>query len=52
MERVKGLRGARENTAGLILFALFLVPGLAYYFDRTRYPYCTSCNRRVESSKF
>lgn len=46
VEKVDGLKGS-ENLVGLLLLAFFLIPGLAYYFDRTRLPYCTTCKRRV-----
>lgn len=46
VEAVDGLKGG-ENVFGLILLAFLIIPGLAYYFDRTRLPYCTSCRRRV-----
>lgn len=47
--KVDGLKGA-ENVAGLLLLALCIVPGIAYYFDRTRLPWCTNCHRRVAQS--
>jgi predicted RNA-binding Zn-ribbon protein involved in translation (DUF1610 family) len=47
VQKVDGLRGFSEDMAGLILLALAILPGIAYYFDRTRLPYCTSCHRRV-----
>ena len=47
VEKVDGLKGARENIAGLLLIGLLLIPGIAYYFDRTRLPFCTSCKHRV-----
>jgi hypothetical protein len=43
---VDGLKGS-ENLVGLLLLALLIVPGIAYYFDRVRLPYCMSCHRRV-----
>lgn len=46
VEKVDGLKGD-ENVIAIILLCLLIVPGLAYYFDRTRLPYCTSCKRRV-----
>ncbi len=49
VEKVKGLKGA-ENLIALILLPVFVLPGLAYYFDRTRFLYCTNCKHRVEKS--
>jgi hypothetical protein len=46
VQEVDGLKGG-ENVIALVLLALVIIPGLAYYFDRTRLPYCTSCRRRV-----
>jgi len=36
-----------ENLAAFILLALAIIPGIAYFFDRTRMPRCTTCRRRV-----
>ncbi len=49
VRKVDGLQGG-ENVIGLILVAFFFVPGVLYYFDRTRHPYCTACKRRVPNS--
>jgi hypothetical protein len=43
---VHGVYGSEQ----LALFALILLgflPGVIYYFDRTRYPYCGSCHKRI-----
>jgi hypothetical protein len=48
--KVDGLKG-RENLAGFILLLLAIIPGIAYYFDRTRLPYCSSCHHRVPSAR-
>jgi hypothetical protein len=50
IENVDGLKGG-ENAVALLLLALMVVPGLAYYFDRTRLPYCQACHHRVPSGK-
>jgi hypothetical protein len=41
--QVDGLQGA-ENLAGFILLALAIIPGIAYYFDRTRMPWCKTAD--------
>lgn len=46
LRKVDGLKGY-ENVIGLILFAFILIPGIAYYFDRTRLPWCSTCKKRV-----
>jgi len=43
---VDGLKGF-EIAVALVLLAVCIVPGLAYYFDRTRLSWCSSCHRRV-----
>ena len=47
VEKAEGLQGGKEVVIGLVLFACLLLPGLAYYFDRQSFPYCTACKRRV-----
>jgi len=46
VERVDGLQGG-ENAVAIGLMILLIIPGIAYYFDRVRLPYCTNCKRRV-----
>jgi hypothetical protein len=36
-----------ENLARFIPLVLTIVPGIAYSFDRTCMPRCTTCRRRV-----
>lgn len=50
MEEVDGLKGM-ENLAGFLLLGLAILPGIAYYFDRTRMPYCTECRKRVPRAR-
>jgi uncharacterized membrane protein YvbJ len=46
--RMQGLYGAKEISIGLVLLALLIIPGLAYYFDVSKQPRCSTCNRRVK----
>jgi hypothetical protein len=45
--QLQGVYGA-EILALLVLVLLGLIPGLIYYFDITRYPYCARCRKRVK----
>ena len=45
MSNVDGLQGG-ENVAAIALLCLFILPGLLYYFDRTRLPWCSACKAR------
>lgn len=41
-----GLVGS-ENVVAICLMFAFFIPGVLYYFDRTRLPYCSACKQRV-----
>lgn len=45
VENIDGVRGM-ETLLLIALTLLMFIPGLLYYFDRTRLPYCTACHRR------
>lgn len=49
--KMQGLYGGKEICIGLVLFALFILPGLAYYFDVSKQPRCSNCLRRVKGAK-
>lgn len=44
--KVQGVFGS-ESLKAILLLCLGIVPGAIYYFDVTRYPYCTTCKRRI-----
>lgn len=46
VEKVDGLKGT-ESLAAFLLLLVMIIPGIAYYFDRTRLPYCSNCHRRA-----
>lgn len=46
VENVDGLKGF-ENVVAICLLLVFIIPGIAYYFDRTRLSWCSSCHHRV-----
>jgi hypothetical protein len=45
-KKVQGVFGS-EGLITVVLLCLGIIPGAIYYFDVTRYPYCTTCNRRI-----
>jgi predicted RNA-binding Zn-ribbon protein involved in translation (DUF1610 family) len=45
--KVRGLQGIGETFVAVILFFLFLIPGIIYYIYMESVPYCSSCGRRV-----
>jgi predicted RNA-binding Zn-ribbon protein involved in translation (DUF1610 family) len=45
--KVRGLQGIGEVFLCIVLFFLFLVPGLIYYIYMESVPYCSGCGRRV-----
>jgi hypothetical protein len=45
--KVRGLQGAGEVFAAVILFFFFIIPGLIYYIYIESVPYCSGCGRRV-----
>jgi hypothetical protein len=45
-KKVQGVFG-REGLITIVLLCLGIIPGAIYYFDVTRYPYCTTCRRRI-----
>lgn len=45
--KVRGLQGGGEVLLAIILFFMFLIPGIIYYIYMESVPYCSSCGRRV-----
>jgi hypothetical protein len=45
-KKVQGVFGL-EGVITIVLLCLGIIPGAIYYFDVTRYPYCTACDRRI-----
>lgn len=45
--KVRGLQGVLEVLMAMVLFAAFIIPGLAYYIYLGSVPYCSGCGRRV-----
>jgi hypothetical protein len=45
-KKVQGVFGL-EGVITILLLCLGIIPGAIYYFDVTRYPYCTACDRRI-----
>jgi hypothetical protein len=45
--KIRGLQGGGEAILGIILFFMFLIPGIIYYVTMESIPYCSSCGRRV-----
>jgi hypothetical protein len=43
---VDGLKGF-ENVVAICLLLVLIIPGVLYYFDRTRLPWCSACHHRV-----
>jgi len=44
--KVRGLQGG-EVLIAVILFFLFVIPGIIYYIFMESVPYCSGCGRRV-----
>jgi len=45
--KVRGLQGIGEVFVCVILFFLFILPGIIYYIYMESVPYCSGCGRRV-----
>ena len=45
--KVRGLQGIGEVLIVLILFCLFIIPGIIFYIYMETVPYCSACSRRV-----
>jgi hypothetical protein len=45
--KVRGVQGFEEVITCMILFALFIIPGVIYYVYMESIPYCSGCGRRV-----
>lgn len=45
-KKVQGVFGS-EFVITILLLCFGIIPGAIYYFDVTRYPYCTTCKRRI-----
>ena len=45
--KVRGLQGVGEVLFAVILFFMFMLPGIIYYVYIESVPYCSSCGRRV-----
>jgi len=45
--KVRGLQGGGEVLIAIVLFFLFIIPGIIYYIYMESVPYCSGCGRRV-----
>jgi DNA-directed RNA polymerase subunit RPC12/RpoP len=45
--KVRGVQGFGEVIICMILFLLFIIPGVIYYVYMESIPYCSGCGRRV-----
>ena len=45
--KVRGLQGFGEVITCIVLFFLFIIPGVIYYIYMESVPYCSGCGRRV-----
>lgn len=45
--QVRGLQGIGEVFTCVVLFLLFIIPGVIYYVFMERMPYCSGCGRRI-----
>ncbi len=47
--KVRGLQGFTEVMICIVLFFVFIIPGVIYYIYMESVPYCSGCGRRVYS---
>lgn len=47
--KVRGLQGVGEVFIAILLFLLFIIPGIIYYIAMESVPYCSGCGRRVRT---
>lgn len=44
--KVRGLQGS-EVLVAIVLFFMFIIPGIIYYILMESIPYCSGCGRRI-----